>query len=151
LSTYRDAIRRAGFKYQLRFKVVPGTGQPLHLVYGTNHEKGVEVMKDAMWDVDGTDGMAFADPRTRGAVPEGQMSLWEVMGAVEPELRELVDQRLMAGPATLGDLGRWLLLETARWRERDARRVVRELLNEGLITLDPPGRVVRHATITRRR
>jgi three-Cys-motif partner protein len=40
LATYRDAIRRAGFKYQLQFKVVPRAGQPLYLVFGTNHEKG---------------------------------------------------------------------------------------------------------------
>ena len=67
LKTYRDALRRAGFKFQLHFQVVPKTGLPLYLVYGTKHEKGVEVMKDAMWEVDGNDGMGFADPRTRGA------------------------------------------------------------------------------------
>jgi three-Cys-motif partner protein len=69
LATCRSALRRADFKSQLQFKVVPRTGQPLYLVYGTNHEKGVEVMKEAMWDVDGSEGMAFEDPRTRGAAP----------------------------------------------------------------------------------
>jgi three-Cys-motif partner protein len=62
LATYRDALGRAGFRYQLQFKIVPRTGQPLYLVYGTGHPKGVEVMKDAMWKVDGVDGMGFADP-----------------------------------------------------------------------------------------
>jgi three-Cys-motif partner protein len=37
LSTYRDALRRAGFRYRLQFEVVPRTGQPLYLVYGQCH------------------------------------------------------------------------------------------------------------------
>ena len=40
LSTYRDALRRAGFRFQLQFKIVPKTGQPLYLVFGTGHPKG---------------------------------------------------------------------------------------------------------------
>lgn len=115
LSTYREALRRAGFGYCLHFEIVPGSGQPLYLVYGTGHPSGVEAMKDAMWKVDGSEGMSFRDPRTRGATVPGQMMLWDVPGAAQPELLDLVMQRLAAGPVPVKELGGWLLLETARF------------------------------------
>ncbi|GLZ06319.1 hypothetical protein Acsp03_37850 [Actinomadura sp. NBRC 104412] len=139
LSTYRDALGRAGFAHRLQFQVVPRTGQPLYLVYGTNHQAGVEAMKDAMWEVDGNDGMSFKDPRTRGAPMIGQMALG--VGPVQDELLELVNQRVQQAPVTLGDLGIWLLLETARWRKQDAKRAVRELVDSGVVTIEPTGRL----------
>jgi three-Cys-motif partner protein len=137
LSTYREALARSGFPYRLHFQVVPRTGQPLYLVYGTCHEKGVQVMKDAMWAVDGNDGMTFRDPRTRGAVPAGQIALW---AEEQNELLELVVQRLESGPITVEDLGRWLLLETARWRTRNAREAVQELVSDGTVKVESAGR-----------
>jgi three-Cys-motif partner protein len=133
LKTYREALRRAGFQYQLNFEVVPSTGLPLHLVYGTRHPKGVEEMKDAMWAVDGQDGMGFRDPRTRGAIPIGQSGLWPATDINGEELRELVVQRLTSGPASLDEIGEWLKLESARWRARDARPVVLGLQADGVI------------------
>jgi hypothetical protein len=52
--------------------VAPWTGLPLYLVYGTGHENGVQVLKDAMWDVDDNNGTSFRDPRPRGGQLEGQ-------------------------------------------------------------------------------
>lgn len=150
LSTYRDALERAGFGYRLQFQVVPGTGQPLYLVYGTRHEKGVEVMKQAMWDVDTSDGMRFQDPRVRGAVDPNQPTLWGAAGAADPELVELVTQRLHQGGASVGELGRWLLLETARWRAQDAKTAVRDLLNDGRVKAEPAGRLTKASLITLR-
>ena len=145
LATYRDALRRAGFKFQLHFQIVPKTGLPLYLVYGTKHDKGVAVMKDAMWDVDDNDGMGFADPRTRGAPPPGQGLLWA--GPKHPELLELTQQRLEAGPVSLAELGHWLLVETARWRARDAAPAVRDLLDMGAVSIDPPGKLTKQSVI----
>ena len=146
LATYRAALRRAGFRFQLHFQIVPKTGLPLYLVYGTNHEKGVEVMKDAMWEVDGNDGMGFADPRTRGApLPGQEMLLWG--GPKNPELLELVRQRLEDGPVSLADLGHWLLVETARWRAKDARPAVRDLLEMGAASVDPVGKLTKESVI----
>lgn len=139
LTTYRNALRRAGFRFQLQFEIVPRTGQPLYLVYGTGHRKGVEVMKDAMWDVDGNDGLGFRDPRTRNAPAPGQQVLFG--GADDPELVELVRQRLTSGPASLEQIGQWLLVETARWRSKDARPAVAELLRDGQVILNPSGRL----------
>jgi hypothetical protein len=98
LDTYRDALERAGFNYRLHFKVVPRTGLPLYLVYGTRHKAGLKVMKEAMWTVDAADGMRFADPRTTGAESPGQMSIWNVPGSLDPELLELTRQRLGHSP-----------------------------------------------------
>lgn len=147
LSTYREALGRAGFGYRLQFEVVPKTGQPLYLVYGTRHEKGVEVMKAAMWEVDGSDGMVFRDPRTRGAAPLGQASLWEAGKIAQPELLELVMQRLSNGPTSMDDLEQWLLLETSRWRRQDAKVAVNDLRADGLVITEPSGRLTRKSVV----
>lgn len=39
LGTYRRTLDRAGFEFQLQFEVVPRTGLPLYLVYGTGSDK----------------------------------------------------------------------------------------------------------------
>jgi three-Cys-motif partner protein len=151
LTTYREALRRAGFAYQLHFQVVPRTGQPLYLVYGTGHPSGVEAMKHAMWKVDTSDGMRFRDPRVHGAPPEGQLALWGGADPAAPELAELVRQRLREKPATLAELADWLLLETARWRRSDARAAVRAMYADGQVGLEPPsGRLTQHSLLTLR-
>jgi three-Cys-motif partner protein len=148
LASYRNALRRAGFEYQLQFKIVPRTGQPLYLVYGTGHDKGVKVMKEAMWDVDGQDGMGFQDPRTRGAAPQGQLTLF---GSEEdPELLELVRQRLAISPVSLEDLGQWLLVETSRWLPKHARQAVQTLTGDAKITVSPSGRLTKASMLTLR-
>ncbi|MEQ0563982.1 three-Cys-motif partner protein TcmP [Amycolatopsis sp. NEAU-NG30] len=147
LSTYRDALGRAGFEYRLQFQVVPRTGQPLYLVYGTKHPAGVEVMKDAMWKVDPEGGTLFRDPRTRGAEIIGQTDLFGTGGAVHPELRELVVQRLRDGSVTVGVLRDWLERETSRWRGTHAPQAVRALVDEGVLRIDPVGRVTRGSEV----
>jgi three-Cys-motif partner protein len=150
LAAYRAALARAGFAHRLQFEVVPRTGQPLYLVFGTGHEAGVEVMKDAMWKVDYSDGMSFRDPRTRGAVVPGQLSIEHATDDAQQELQELAIQRLDRGPATVEQLGQWLLLETAKWRPRDARTVADTLRNEGLVTTQPPGRITNATLVSLR-
>ncbi|HET9897806.1 MAG TPA: three-Cys-motif partner protein TcmP [Streptosporangiaceae bacterium] len=147
LATYRDALRRAGFRYQLQFEIVPHTGQPLFLVFGTGHEKGVEVMKEAMWEVDGNDGMSFRDPRTRGGQIPNQMTLWSGSGTPQDELLDLVTLRLEAGQVTIDELRGWLLTETARWRRPDAAKAIRQLLEDGKVTVSPSGRLTGASTV----
>lgn len=150
LASYRSALNEAGFEYRLQFEVVPKTGQPLYLVYGTTHPKGVEVMKDAMWRVDGEGGMSFRDPRTRGAQVSGQLDLFGSGGLTNPELRELVVQRLNEDATTVQQLREWLKRETARWRAKDAPRAVKELRDDGVVATDPPGRITK-ATVVKLR
>lgn len=141
LETYRESLASAGFQYRLQFEIVPHTGLPLYLVYGTTHPAGVEAMKDAMWKVDGNDGMGFRDPRTRGAPGEGQLSLFSGADNADPELLELVTQRLREGPATVESLRAWLLLETARWKRNHATGAVMRLCDAGRVTVEPAGRI----------
>lgn len=147
LETYQHALQRAGFTHRLKFSVVPHSGQPLYLVYGTRHIRGVEAMKDAMWKVDTTDGMQFQDPRTRGAQALGQQDLFGG-GQGNPELHELLLQRIEQGEVSVETLGMWLLEETACWRQQDARAAVQALRKNGQVTLTPAGRVTKNTMVT---
>lgn len=149
LDVYRHALCRAGFGYRLQFQVVPRTGQPLYLVFGTGHQKGVEVMKEAMWTVDKSDGMKFKDPRARGAVTLGQASLFDDGELADPELLTLVEQRLRQGSATMEQLGQWLLLETSQWRARDAKKAVQALDRDGRLAM-PSGRLTKASVVSLR-
>jgi three-Cys-motif partner protein len=146
LDSYRKALARAGFGYRLQFEVVPRTGQPLYLVFGTSNQKGVEVMKDVMWRVDKSDGMRFRDPRVRNAISVGQGSFFDEGEVCDPELLTLVHQRLRIGPVSLQDLGQWLLLETSQWRARDAKKAVQALDGDGRLVM-PAGRLIKTSVI----
>lgn len=141
LETYRSALLRAGFNYALQFQVVPKTGQPLHLVFGTAHPSGVEAFKDAMWNVDTSDGMKFSDPRTTRAKQEAmramQPTLFDDPEAPDPELLGFVIDRLETGPGTVEEIRDYLLRETARWLPKHARSAVAYLVNEGRVGREP--------------
>ncbi|MFC7795724.1 three-Cys-motif partner protein TcmP [Streptomyces cinereoruber] len=141
LNTYRHALQRAGFGYQLQFQLVPRTGQPLYLVFGTGSDAGLRAMKDAMWKVDDRDGESFKDPRTRGAEATGQLDLFQTEGAIDPELLELVNQRLAQGSITVETLGHWLLTETARWTSSHALKAVRVMRQDGSVVLGSTGKL----------
>jgi hypothetical protein len=97
-----------------------------------------------------SDGMSFRDPRTRGAVDPNQLTLWGGTGSAQPELLELVIQRLREGSTSLEQLGSWLLRETSRWRPQDARTAVRELQGDGTLRVEPPDRLTKTSMITLR-
>ncbi|WP_405976458.1 three-Cys-motif partner protein TcmP [Streptomyces sp. NBC_00988] len=148
LRTYRDALRRAGFGYQLQFELVPRTGQPLYLVFGTGSPAGLNAMKDAMWNVDDLDGESFRDPRTRGAKADGQLDLFQAAGLVDDELVELVTQRLVAGAATVETIGEWLLTETSRWMPKHALKAARQMRQDGLMVVQSPGKLTTKSRVS---
>ncbi|MFE3770822.1 three-Cys-motif partner protein TcmP [Streptomyces sp. NPDC059122] len=148
LHTYRDALRRAGFGFQLQFQLVPRTGQPLYLVFGTGSPAGLKAMKEAMWKVDDRDGESFRDPRTRGAEPDGQLDFFQLAEHSDPDLLELVTQRLVLGTATVEEIGDWLLRETTRWMPKHALKAVRELRGDGAVTLQSPGKLTNKSRIS---
>jgi hypothetical protein len=142
LQTYKAALKRAGFEFPLNFEVMPTSGHPLYLVYGTGHSRGVEVFKDAMWSVDRHDGMRFNDPRTNAAriadLERYQGDLLALLDgepedAPDKELRALILDRLEDGPATLAEIRDWVLLETAYWRKSDATPAVEFLIGQQLV------------------
>lgn len=151
LDTYQQALRRAGFRYTLQFEVVPDTGLPLYLVYGTGARAGLEAMKAAMWSVDGHDGLSFRDPRLPNTPSPDQPSFFDdAAGANTLELDQLVRQKLSNGPATVADIGEWLLTETSRWRDTHAAPAVRRLRDDLIVTVAPAGRVTRDSVVSLR-
>lgn len=60
---YRRTVEEAGFRYVLDVEFTVANHGLLHLVYGTNHRRGVEKMKDALWGVDPVAGIDYRDPR----------------------------------------------------------------------------------------
>jgi three-Cys-motif partner protein len=152
LETYRAAMLRAGFAFCLPFQVVPHTGQPLDLVFGTSHPRAVEAFKDAMWNVDTSDGMRFSDPRTtvakQTAMAAAQPSLFEDPDAPDAELLGFVADSLEAGPKTLEQVRDFLLRETARWLPRHAKDAVQYLLDNGRLSREPAsGRLTRASVL----
>jgi three-Cys-motif partner protein len=152
LRTYQRAILRAGFKYCLPFQVVPHTGQPLDLVFGTGHHRAVEVFKDAMWKVDTSDGMRFSDPRTtvakQAAMAATQLSLFEDPDAPDAELLSFVMDSLEGGPRSVEQVRDFLLRDTARWLPKHAKDAVQHLLTEGRIVREPAsGRLSREVLL----
>jgi three-Cys-motif partner protein len=152
LETYRTAILRAGFAYCLPFQVVPRTGQPLDLVFGTSHPRAVEAFKDAMWNVDKSDGMRFSDPRTtvakQTAMATIQPSLFEDPDAPDAELLGFVVDSLEAGPKTMEQIRDYLLRETARWLPKHAREAIQYLLSEGRLAREPAsGRLTKESLL----
>lgn len=154
LETYRDAIRRAGHEYALTFEVLPKTGQPLYLVYGTGSIAGVDAFKDAMWKVDDSDGMRFNDPRTtvgkQATMAALQPSLFDDPDAPDPELLGFVDDAVRdADGMTVQGVADYLLCETARWRRTHARPAIRYLIDEGRLSREPVGGQLKAETVLR--
>lgn len=141
LETYRSAVLRAGFKFCIPFQVLPRTGQPLDLVFGTGHHLAVNAFKEAMWNVDSSDGMRFCDPRTtaakEAAMAAMRPTLFEDPGAPDPELLAFIADSLRSGPRTLDAVRDHLLRETARWLPKHAAEGVRHLHQEGRIVRIP--------------
>lgn len=148
LETYRRAVLRAGFKFCIPFQVLPKTGQPLNLVFGTGHDRAVSAFKDAMWKVDSSDGMQFLDPRTNAAKEAAMAAmrptLFDDLDAPNPELLAFIAEGLGDGPKTLEIVRDFLLRETARWLPKHAADGIRYMVDEGRITRTPAtGRLTR--------
>lgn len=63
LTTYRAAVRGAGFQHLLDFELIDVRGESLYLVFATNGKMGLSVMKESMWNMDANFGVKFRDPR----------------------------------------------------------------------------------------
>jgi three-Cys-motif partner protein len=142
LSVYQQALLDAGFDYSLQFGILPVSGHPLYLVYGTKSEKGVLEFKNAMWNVDKADGMHFNDPRTNAARQAQLEQMWPSLFDDDPdvaptELRGFVLDLLEQGPRSVAAIGDYLLTDTARWRPRDATWAAKQLLADGMVTRTP--------------
>jgi three-Cys-motif partner protein len=140
LERYRNTVRAAGFPFVLDFELVDARGQSLFLVFGTTHRRGLEKMKEAMWEVDETFGLGYRDPRD----PQQQTLEVEIEPQTAP-LRRLLVQHLSRRPsrtATLQELRDFALFETV-YKPGQVRAEVRKLLDQGALTRDDrPGDVM---------
>lgn len=59
---YKEQLHNAGFEYVISFEMKnENNATEYFLYYGTNHIKGLEKMKDAMWSVDNSGAYTFSD------------------------------------------------------------------------------------------
>ncbi len=138
LTCYRNALQTAGFTYLLDFELVPRHGQPLYLVFGTGHRRGVEKMKDSLWEVDRTQGVGFRDPRDEQAE-----TLFDLDKPFLAPLARLLHNRLKTGgPARVQDLREFALFETV-YRPEHVIDALMPLVKADLVEVNRPGRLVR--------
>lgn len=133
---YRETVRAAGFEYVLDFMLVPRRGQPLYLVFGTTHARGLQKMKEAMWEVDDVAGYGYRDPR------DPAQEVLEIQ--FEPDtaaLRRQLLEYLQARPgheATVRELRDFALYRTV-YKESHVRPELIRMAQRREILTDRPG------------
>lgn len=138
LTCYRRALRAAGFGFLLDFELVPRHGQPLYLIFATGHRRGLEKMKDSLWEVDPNQGVGFRDPRDEQAE-----ALFDLNEPQLGPLTRLLEQRLQAtGKVRVEVLRDTTLFETV-YRPEHVIAALKPLIEAGRVTVDPPGRLLR--------
>lgn len=142
LTCYRNALHAAGFRYLLDFELVPHHGQLLYLVFGTGHRRGVEKMKDSLWEVDRTEGVGFRDPRDEQA--ETLFDLDKPF--LGPLARLLLSRLRRGGQARVHDLREFALFETV-YRPEHVIDALTQLVKTDLLEADRPGRLVRSSWV----
>lgn len=141
---YRATLRRAGFQFVLVFELIDSGGHVIHIFHGSQNEKALQKMKEAMWAVDPIRGMRFRDPRDPNQLAFD-------MNAEQPDLRPLNEMILRHlqehGAQTVAELRRFTLLDTM-FREPHATKVVRQLTKDGRLNRQPSsGNVTRATTV----
>ncbi|MCM3805960.1 three-Cys-motif partner protein TcmP [Streptomyces sp. DR7-3] len=130
---YRETLRQAGFSHTLYFEMVDEGGRMLYLIFGTQHERGLEKMKDAMWKVDPSYGVRYRDPKDT----QQQMLELELEPDTAPLQRILQDYIAKSSEGrVVPELQRYTLLETI-YRPTQVIKVVRQLRDAGTVATEP--------------
>ena len=128
----------AKFPFVREFQMIRTDGHPAYyLIHATRSEKGVEKMKDAMWNVDPGSGLSFSDRHA------GQASLFEGQHVILGPLRAALLTRFAGTQVSVDEVARFTLLNTIYHPGRHLKRLtLKPLEAEGLLTVvDPkPGR-----------
>lgn len=145
LTSYRESLKTAGFRFLLDFELIDVRGESLYLIFATNHPKGVEKMKDSLWEVDRVHGVGFRDPRD-----QQHETLFDF---TDPQLtplgRLLLHQleRASGDGIRVNDLQTFALHETV-FRHQHVIQALIPLRDSDKIVTDPPG-AIRLATRVR--
>ncbi len=129
---FRDQLRNNGSRYVRSFEIEAGSGNGYTLFFGTNHELGLERMKEAMWAADPISGQRFSD-----STDSDQMVLFQSEVDTKPLLAAL---RLRFGerPFSIEDAERFALLSTPFIPSQVRRRTFAPEEREGrLVVLTP--------------
>jgi three-Cys-motif partner protein len=103
---FRDELRANGSQYVRSFEIQAGGGNGYTLFFGTNHELGLERMKEAMWTADPVAGQKFSD-----STESNQLVLFQSEVDTGPLLHALREQ-FGEKPFTIGQAERFTLLST---------------------------------------
>ena len=117
----------AGFRYVKPFEIVDveRNRTAYYLMFGTRSLKGLEVMKDAMWDLDPVNGVRFA-----GFVDDEAM-LFKPQANLGP-LRKALVERFATQAIPVEEIEKFVLADTD-YKESHYKRVLRSLEEESLI------------------
>ncbi len=132
VDAYRDLLTAAGFSYALTFELVDEGGHGLFLIFGTSNDRGLEKMKEAMWQVDPAYGQRFRDPRDTNQLVLDILDKPD-LALLEQQLLTEVEQR---GSVSLGQLQEFTLFETI-YRKPHAAQAITRLEEQGRIQRKP--------------
>lgn len=144
VDAYRQTLRMAGFAHSLTFEMVDEGGRPLFLIFGTNGERGLEKMKEALWNVDPLGGVRYRDPHD-----PGQALLELVAEPDKAALGRMLLAEIGEGSADVEMLRKFALFETI-YRPEHVISTVRRLIEDGAIETVSAGKGVTRATVVRR-
>jgi len=131
LARYRDMLKQAGFQYLLDFELVTRKGESLYIVFGTNHRRGLEKMKESVWEVDKLQGVGYRDPNDLR-----QETLFDLDApALRPLEGLLLSQLSTAGKTRVEDLRNFALFNTV-YREQHVIPALTALRDKLVITTD---------------
>jgi three-Cys-motif partner protein len=132
---YRKTLGRAGLDKTSAFKLIDEGGRAFWLIHGTGHIKGIEKMKDAMWDADPVSGFRFRDPRDPNQAALFESTDWapevSALGGIILEQLEAVGR-----PMSLDDIREFALLQTV-YRGPHATQATQRLLKEKRLRREP--------------
>lgn len=134
VEAYRNTLARVGLDKIAGFQLLDERGLGFWLLHGTSHIRGVQKMKDAMWNVDPISGYRFRDPR-----PTLQAS-FDFSGSWKPDLQPLrhaiTDLLEREGRVPIERVRKYTLFETA-YKETHASDVLGELIKDGVVGRHP--------------
>jgi len=135
-NVYKQQLHeRVGFDYVQSFAMINSTGNTgYYLFHGTRHEKGVSLMKDAMWKVDPEGRYTFSD----------RFAGHDVLFTLDPDLSPLYEaivERFMGEEGVhVAEIESFTLLETP-FRKTHVRPVLTKLEAGGVVNVvRPPGK-----------
>lgn len=144
LDCYRKALNNAGFAYLLDFELIDRRGDSLYLIFATNHRRGVEKMKDSLWEVDKAFGVGFRDPRD-----EQLEALFEFEDPQLAPLTRLLKTRLQQTQQERVVALRDYALFNTVFRPEHVIRALKPLVDSGFLKSDTGGKQIRISSTVR--